>query len=75
VRDVARRDRTRSKTYFFRKAKNQKSKDREKENATFPEILRLRKTDRGSKDVASLSIRVVLSKKSGRASYRNPGHL
>ena len=33
------------------------------------------KTDRGSKDVASFSIRVVLSKKSGRTSYKNPVRL
>jgi hypothetical protein len=54
-----------------RKSKERKSKDRKKKNTT--EILHLRKTDRGSKDVASLSIRVVLSKESGRTSYRNPG--
>jgi hypothetical protein len=63
---------------FFRKTEIERAKikrSRKRKIEIFSEILRLRKMDRGSKDVASLSIRVVLSKKSGPTSYRNRGHL
>jgi hypothetical protein len=64
----------REEKLFFRKSENRKSENQMiaiKKNTNFSGNFAPAK----SKDVASLSIRFVLSKKSGRTSYRNPRQL
>jgi hypothetical protein len=84
VRNVAQRDRTRTKNNFFaknQKVKNQESKDCKKKkrknfkNEVYQEILGLRKTDRGSKESAIYSIHLELPRSSLEPVTANTGQL